>query len=376
MEFYIFMDIQKQFGARVRELRARAGLTQAELAQRCGNGVLDPAEECDDGGESATCDADCTFAECGDETRNAAAGEACDGDDDEKCNGLSCRPDCTCRLSKPLRAVPAVESVPPAVLPDMVLVPGGEFQMGNPWSGGDPDELPVHTVYLSPYYIDKYEVTNEQYSEFVKASGARPPESWGIEAIDAATFAFGEEQGKRREDAKQSGEPVPERETFDQTQWWRDNWQDAQWEIPKGRETFPVRYVDYQQAGAYARWAGARLPTEAEWEVASESLALEGNFVEDEVYHPRAATEVVDSKPQQMFGDVWEWTASQYTAYPGYKPPAGALGEYNGKFMCNQMVLRGGSCATPRSHLRASYRNFFYPDARWQFSGIRLARDA
>ena len=136
----------------------------------------------------------------------------------------------------------------------------------------------------------------------------------------------------------------------------------------------PVTHLSYFEADAYARWRECRLPTEFEWEVAAADSDEDGNFVEDGRFHPEPAGARGESL-DQMMGNVWEWTASPYVAYPGYRPLEGSLGEYNGKFMCNQFVLRGGSCATPRSHIRKSYRNFFYPDTRWQFSGIRLAQD-
>jgi len=141
-------------------------------------------------------------------------------------------------------------------------------------------------------------------------------------------------------------------------------------------EAEPVTHISHFEADAYANWAGMRLPTEFEWEHAASHVTMEGNFVENRQFHPApVASENRQNGLLQMFGDVWEWTRSAYLPYPGYRAAPGALGEYNGKFMCNQMVLRGGSCATSSSHIRPTYRNFFQPEKRWQFTGIRLAKD-
>jgi len=138
----------------------------------------------------------------------------------------------------------------------------------------------------------------------------------------------------------------------------------------------PLCHLSYFEADAYARWAGARLPTEAEWEVAARNQPIEGNFVEQGVYDPVAPQGASQEGLHQLYGDVWEWTQSHYSAYPGYQAPPGALGEYNGKFMCGSFVLRGGSCATSITHIRPTYRNFFAPHVRWHYTGLRLARSA
>jgi ergothioneine biosynthesis protein EgtB len=210
------------------------------------------------------------------------------------------------------------------------------------------NETPSHHVFLNAYSIASRPVTNGEYLEFIRDAGYSRPELWlsdGWDTINTQGWGaplFWERQGDHWLAYTSTGiRPVDANE--------------------------PVCHVSYYEADAYARWAGARLATEAEWEVAGSQQPIEGNFLESGRFHPNKAED-------EFFGNVWEWTSSAYAPYAGFRPAAGALGEYNGKFMSNQMVLRGGSCATPQSHIRATYRNFFPPHARWQFMGIRLAK--
>ena len=232
----------------------------------------------------------------------------------------------------------------------------GLVDIGHDGSGFAFDnEGPRHREYLKAYALASHPVTNAEYAAFMADGGYRRPELWLSEGWDWLN-AGGVAAPLYRDDADSAA---------------------LQFTLHGMRPLeadAPVCHVSLFEADAYARWAEARLPTEAEWEAAAAPVAIDGHFLEDGGYHPRPAGSG-GAGLSQLFGDVWEWTQSAYAPYPGFRAAAGAVGEYNGKFMCNQYVLRGGSCATPRSHIRASYRNFFPASARWQFSGFRLARD-
>jgi ergothioneine biosynthesis protein EgtB len=226
---------------------------------------------------------------------------------------------------------------------------GGSFAFDN--------ESPRHKIYLAPYRLATRLVTNGEYLAFIADGGYRRAEFWlsdGWAAVQA--------QGWQA--------PL----------YWRAGEDDESWVVftldgVSPLDPFePVCHVSYYEADAFARWAGRRLPTEAEWENAASPLPVAGNFLDSAALHPLPAS--AGSGLAQIFGDVWEWTASAYAPYPGFRAEAGAIGEYNGKFMSGQMVLRGGCCVTPAGHARATYRNFFPPASRWCFGGIRLAEDA
>jgi ergothioneine biosynthesis protein EgtB len=235
---------------------------------------------------------------------------------------------------------------------------GGVVEVGHDGNGFAYDnETPRHRTLLEPFLLASRPVTNGEYLAFMEDGGYEDPALWLSDGWTAV---------------RTNGWQAP--------LYWRST--DDGWTTFTTSGTRPlapdepVVHVSLYEADAYARWADARLPSEEEWEVMAVDAPRNGTFQEDGGLHPRPAPAAPAGRPAQMLGDVWEWTRSAYSAYPGYRPPAGALGEYNSKFMCNQMVLRGGSCATPADHIRASYRNFFPPPARWQFTGVRLAKDA
>jgi ergothioneine biosynthesis protein EgtB len=236
--------------------------------------------------------------------------------------------------------------------------PAGLAWIGHHGSGFAFDnESPRHRIWLNGFRLASRLVTNAEYLACVRDGGYDRPELWLSDG-----WASRQAQG------------------WEAPLYWTA--QGGEWSMTtlagprRIRPDEPVCHVSYYEADAFARWSGARLPTEAEWETAASGVPLGGHFLEGGHLHPAVSSAADDPGPlYQLHGDVWQWTASPYAGYPGYRPPTGALGEYNGKFMCNQFVLRGASCATPRSHARRTYRNFFPPDARWQFSGIRLAKE-
>ncbi|MCG8424335.1 MAG: ergothioneine biosynthesis protein EgtB [Proteobacteria bacterium] len=241
---------------------------------------------------------------------------------------------------------------------------GGVHQFGYAGQGFCYDnEKPVHRGLVAPFRIASRLVTNGEYLEFIEDGGYDEPGYW-----------------------LSDGWATVQAERWRAPLYWHER--DGAWfEFTLGGMnplacTQPVVHVSYYEADAYTRWRGKRLPTEYEWELLARELPVQGNLAESGFFHPRPASPIGDAasgrdayRATQVFGDVWEWTQSPYSRYPGYQPLAGALGEYNGKFMCNQFVLRGGSCLTPQSHLRATYRNFYYPHQRWNTQGLRLAED-
>jgi ergothioneine biosynthesis protein EgtB len=269
----------------------------------------------------------------------------------------------------PLYPVFRPDRVRPAGAPKTVRIEFVHFEemlvaIGHDGHGFAYDnEGPRHRALVPAFSLASRPVTNGEYIEFIEDGGYTRPELW----LSLGWMTVNEH-----------GFKSPLYWTKRDGAWWH-------FTLSGFRlvdESEPVTHVSYFEADAYANWADARLPTEFEWERAALDRPIEGNFVEDELFHPTALASAIAAKSgakdrwlQQMFGDVWEWTRSAYSPYPGYRAAAGALGEYNGKFMCNQYVLRGGSCATSRTHIRTTYRNFFQPEKRWQFTGIRLARD-
>jgi ergothioneine biosynthesis protein EgtB len=273
-------------------------------------------------------------------------------------HALSCNPSLPAYQARPtVRPVPPQRAAPLRWL----RVPGGIVPLGHDASrDGDfhfDNEGPRHEVLLRDVELASRPVTHGDFQAFIADGGYRRPELWlsmGWDWVRAGRICA----------------PL----------YWQDDSNSVftlHGSMPVDADA-PLPHLSYFEADAYARWADARLPTEAEWEHAARHFGLrpgDGHSAAQGHLQPRPATESGEAMPLQMFGDVWEWTQSPYAAYPGYRPAVGAVGEYNGKFMCNQFVLRGGSCITPAGHVRASYRNFFPPDAQWQFSGLRLARD-
>lgn len=267
----------------------------------------------------------------------------------------------------PLKPAFAPELVAPVIAdprpaPEWLTFSGGVVsighELGQDRAGFAFDcEGPRHQVLLRPYQLSSHPVTNRQWFEFIEDGGYRSAGLWlsdgwrwvGEQGIEAPLY-WEERDGT----------------------WWQMTLRGMHPVDPES----PVTHISYYEADAFARWAERRLPTEAEWEHAARNLPATGNFLEGRALRPLPDRQNTAGALRQLYGDVWEWTASAFLPYPGFRPSPGAVGEYNGKFMSNQMVLRGGSCVTPESHIRATYRNFFYPHQRWQFTGVRLADDA
>lgn len=238
--------------------------------------------------------------------------------------------------------------------------PGGIHEIGHTGDGFCFDnELPRHKVYLEPFRLGSRPVTCAEYLEFMEDGGYHRSELW---LSDGWTTV----------NTRHWNAPL----------YWSQN-DVGEWmvftlcgPVPlTDMLSTPVCHISLYESDAYARWRGMRLPTEFEWESAASAAPNTGNLVESGRLHPGEASTQPSRHPLQLYGDVWEWTGSPYLGYPGFRPAPGAIGEYNGKFMSGQMVLRGGSCVTPASHIRATYRNFFHPATRWQFSGLRLAQN-
>jgi len=221
------------------------------------------------------------------------------------------------------------------------------------------NEYPRHKSYINPFFLASKPVTNAEYIEFIESGAYQDHRYWLSDAWKTVrTENWNAPLYWQRID----------------NEWWYSTLAGMQLIDPGA----PVCHVSFYEASAYANWAGARLPLETEWEFVAKNVPIEGNFYDEKVLQPTAENVGAKSlRPQieKLFGDVWEWTQSPYSAYPGYKQAKGVLGEYNGKFMSNQIVLRGGSCVTSKNHIRPTYRNFFYPEERWQFCGFRLAKD-
>ena len=269
-------------------------------------------------------------------------------------------------FSNPLHPVydggPLVEMDTPASRLVWLRFDGGLVEIGCPANARNPldfcfdNETPRHKEYLEPFRIAGRSVTCREYLDFMSDDAYSRPEFWLSEGWKAVNH---------------QGWQAPlywERHATERTGW--HVYTLRGWYPLTALLDTPVCHVSYFEADAFARWRGCRLPTEAEWEIAASDAPVRGNLLDTGRLHPDIAN---DAESEQLFGDCWEWTASAYTAYPGYEPLPGPLGEYNAKFMSGQMILRGGSCATPASHVRATYRNFFHPATRRQFTGIRLA---